>query len=101
MKPHFEEIDADHNGTIDIEETKKFMKSININPAFAPRVLEICDTNKDCQISFDEFGPYFKLRKESEINSTQITIVYLIKMKFVDYSNSSVMQSGQTMKLKQ
>lgn len=72
MKPHFKEIDADHNGSIDIEETKKFMKSININPAFAPLVLEICDTNKDGQISFDEFGPYFTLLSQLDENPSCI-----------------------------
>lgn len=58
LKPRFAEIDLDKNGTIDINETKKFMEDINLNPVFAPLVFEICDTNKDGQISFDEFGPY-------------------------------------------
>ena len=72
LKDAFNAIDADHNGSIDIEETKKFMKSININPAFAPLVLEICDTNKDGQISFDEFGPYFTLLSQLDENPSCI-----------------------------
>lgn len=61
LKPTFDKLDKDHNGKINKEETKVFMEDIAINPIFVKLVFELCDTDKDGEITFEEFGPYFKL----------------------------------------
>lgn len=65
-KPRFDQLDEDHNGKINQEETKEFMKQVGINPIFVKLVFELCDSDSDGQISFDEFAPFFKLLKDLE-----------------------------------
>lgn len=65
-RPRFDQLDTDKNGKIDVNETKEFMKQVGINPIFVKLVYELCDTDSDGLISFDEFIPFFKLLKDLE-----------------------------------
>lgn len=66
LKPTFDKLDKDHNGKINKEETKVFMEDIAINPIFVKLVFELCDTDKDGEITFEEFGPYLELLRSLE-----------------------------------
>ncbi|KAK8871594.1 Calmodulin-2 [Tritrichomonas musculus] len=66
LKPKFEELDNDQNGKINAAETRQFMEKIGINPIFVKLVFELCDTDCDGQITFEEFGPYLELLRSLE-----------------------------------
>lgn len=65
-KAYFEKLDEDKNGKINQTETKEFMKQVGINPIFVRLVYELCDTDNDGEISFDEFAPFLNLLKSLE-----------------------------------
>ncbi|OHT14654.1 Calmodulin-like protein [Tritrichomonas foetus] len=72
MRSTFEEIDQDKNGLINVDEVRTFMDDIGTNPIFARLAIEICDLNGDGQISFDEFGLFFKLLDDLDNDPTCI-----------------------------
>ncbi|KAK8892468.1 Protein Aster-C [Tritrichomonas musculus] len=68
----FNEIDEDHNGNINLSETKNFLEKIGVNHVFAPLAFEICDKNQNSTITFDEFRPFYKLLGDIEKDRSTI-----------------------------
>lgn len=65
-KQIFDHFDQNSDGKLSLEEAKIFMSNYDIDPAFLPLAFEICDINKDGNISFKEFNSLFILLGELE-----------------------------------
>lgn len=60
LRNAFNEIDQDHNGSIDFTETQDFLEKVGINSIFARLAFEICGKSIDSPIKFEEFEPFYK-----------------------------------------
>lgn len=61
FRESFNEIDEDNNGSITLEETKKFLEKIGVNHVFAPLAFEVCNKDPNGSIKFDEFAPFYQI----------------------------------------
>lgn len=68
LRQTFNTIDADKNGTLDLEELRAFMKASDMESAFAELVFFLFDTDKNGNISFEEFIHFIGAIDELDTN---------------------------------
>lgn len=98
LKECFEEIDEDHNGSITLEETKSFLEKIGINHVFASLAFEICNKKPTDSITFEEFGPFYKLLDDIDNDNS---VVYRTLFKNIDEDNNGYLDKQEVVKLLQ
>lgn len=96
LKESFDEIDTDNSGSISLEETKNFMEKIGINHIFAPLAFDICNKDPKDEITFEEFGPFYKLLDEL---GQDPSCIYRSLFDKLDEDNSGYLEKKEVLKL--
>lgn len=68
LRAAFDSIDADGNGTLELDELHTFMNQTGMEESFADLVMFLFDGNHDGSITFDEFTSFLEAIEDLETN---------------------------------
>lgn len=93
LKAAFDSIDIDHNGVLDKNELKTFMKDSGLQPQYARLAIKIFDTDHSGTISWPEFCEFIQV-----ISSPDSDAISKHLFKVIDADNSGSLDSKEVRK---
>lgn len=72
LKCTFDSIDKDGNGRLDEAEIQEFLKTVDLEPAYAGLIIRVFDKDGNDSITFAEFQQYIAVMAEVEDDPTKL-----------------------------